>query len=42
LADPAASSEAHELLARELTPVMADDAMLDALDLASLELTAPA
>jgi ribonuclease HII len=42
LADPAASIEAHELLARELTPVMADDAMLDALDLASLELTAPA
>jgi len=42
LADPSASSEAHELLARELTPVMADDAMLDALDLASLELTAPA
>ena len=40
LADPAASSETHELLARELTPVMADDAMLDALDLASLELTA--
>jgi hypothetical protein len=29
-------------LARERTPVMADDAMLDALDLASLELTAPA
>jgi ribonuclease HII len=41
LADPSASAESHELLARELTPVMADDAMLDALDLASLELTAP-
>jgi hypothetical protein len=27
---------------RELVPVMADDAMLDALDLASLEVTAPA
>src|SRR5215212_8833841 len=33
LADPAASSEAHELLARELTPVMADDAAFDAFDL---------
>ena len=33
LADPAASAETHELLARELTPVMADDAMLDAADL---------
>ena len=42
LADPAASAETHELLARELVPVMADDSMLDALDLASLELTAPA
>ena len=41
LADPSASADTHELLARELTPVMADDAMLDALDLASLELTAP-
>ena len=30
LADPAASAETHELLARELIPVMADDAMLDA------------
>ena len=37
LGDPAASAETHELLARELMPVMADDAMLDALDLASLE-----
>jgi hypothetical protein len=42
LADPSASGEIHELLARELVPVMADDAMLDALDLASLELTVPA
>jgi ribonuclease HII len=42
LADPAASRETHELLARELVPVMADDAMLDALDLESLELGAPA
>jgi ribonuclease HII len=41
LTDPSASVASHELLARELTPVMADDAMLDALDLASLELTAP-
>jgi ribonuclease HII len=41
LTDPGASAETHDLLARELTPVMADDAMLDALDLASLELTAP-
>jgi len=41
LADPSASDETHALLARELTPVMADDAMLDALDLASLELMAP-
>jgi len=38
LADPAASSEAHDLLARELVPVMVDDAMLDADDLESLEL----
>src|SRR5690242_5640776 len=42
LADPAANQATHELLARELTPVMVDDAMLDALDLDALELTAPA
>jgi ribonuclease HII len=41
LADPGASEATHDLLARELTPVMADDAMLDALDLASLDVTAP-
>src|SRR5436190_22245310 len=37
LADPAASQATHELLANELTPVMVDDAMLDALDLDVLE-----
>src|SRR5436190_649704 len=42
LADPSASTETYDRLAGELVPVMADDAMLDALDLASLELTAPA
>src|SRR3954469_2210030 len=41
LADPSASAETYDRLAGELVPVMADDAMLDALDLASLELTAP-
>ena len=42
-ADPSASAETHELLRPvSLVPVMADDSMLDALDLASLELTAPA
>ena len=42
LADPSASTETYDRLAGELVPAMADDAMLDALDLASLELTAPA
>jgi ribonuclease HII len=42
LGDPSASGETHERLTRELVPVMVDDAMLDALDLESLELTAPA
>ena len=45
LTDPAASRSTHELLARELTPVMVDDAMLDALDLdvlEAVEMTAPA
>ena len=37
LADPAASPETHDLLERELVPVMADDAAFDAADLASLE-----
>lgn len=37
LGDPSASSATHERLERELVPVMADDAMLDALDLANLE-----
>jgi len=41
LGDPAASAATYELLARELVPVMADDAMLDSLDLESLELGAP-
>jgi ribonuclease HII len=42
LADPSASGDVHALLVRELLPVMADDAMLDALDLESLEVGAPA
>src|SRR6187397_3620634 len=37
LADPAASIEAHELIARELTPVMADDTAFDLADLDRLE-----
>src|SRR5439155_2472295 len=37
LADPAASPLTHELLEHEALPVMADDAMLDAADLAMLE-----
>src|SRR5438445_406764 len=37
LADPGAWPDAHELLEREATPVMADDAMLDATDLAMLD-----
>jgi hypothetical protein len=37
LGDPAAWPDAHELLEREAIPVMADDAMLDAADLAMLE-----
>ena len=37
LADPAASPLTHELLEHEAVPVMADDAMLDAADLAMLE-----
>ena len=42
LADPAASQSTHELLAHEMTPVMVDDAMLDAIDLDMLEIGAPA
>jgi ribonuclease HII len=42
LADPSASEETYDRLVGEMVPVMADDSMLDALDLASLELTAPA
>ncbi len=38
-ADPAASPATYERLARELVPVMADDATFDALDLALLETT---
>jgi hypothetical protein len=41
LADPSASPETHELLDRELVPVMVDDAGLDAADLHALE-AAPA
>jgi ribonuclease HII len=41
LGDPSASPEIHELLDRELLPVMADDATLDLADLDALEL-APA
>ena len=37
LGDPAASPSIHELLERELVPVMADDAALDAGDLVALE-----
>jgi len=40
LGDPSASPATHELLERELVPVMADDATLDALDLDALELAA--
>src|SRR6478735_68198 len=42
LADPSASAETYDRLVGEMVPVMADDSMLDAFDLASLELTAPA
>jgi ribonuclease HII len=41
LGDPSASDETHALLTRELVPVMADDAMLDALDLEALDLVSP-
>ena len=41
LGDPSASPAMHELLERELVPVMADDAALDLVDLAALELAAP-
>ena len=37
LGDPGASPDTHELLDRESVPVMADDAMLDARDLAALD-----
>jgi len=37
LADPAASPATHALLDRERVPVMADDAMLDGLDLATID-----
>ena len=40
LADPAASPDTHERLERELVPVMADDAILDAGDLLALEVSA--
>lgn len=38
-ADPSASPATHDRLARELVPVMADDATFDAMDLALLEVT---
>jgi hypothetical protein len=41
LGDPGASPSTHELLERELIPVMADDATFDLADLAALE-SAPA
>lgn len=37
LADPGASPDSHDMLERELLPVMADDAALDADDLLALE-----
>src|SRR6476661_1547652 len=37
LGDPSASPSTHDLLERELVPVMADDATLDLIDLARLE-----
>ena len=40
LADPAASPDTHDLLERELVPVMADDAAYDAFDLSLLEASA--
>jgi ribonuclease HII len=40
LADPAASPDSHEMLDRELLPVMADEATLDLEDLHALELVA--
>jgi ribonuclease HII len=40
MGDPAASPETHEVLVRELVPVMADDAALDLADLGLLEATA--
>ena len=39
LGDPSASPEIHELLDRELIPVMTDDATLDLADLEALELS---
>ena len=38
MGDPSASPDTVELLERQLVPVMADDAELDRLDLASLDL----
>ena len=40
LGDPSASPSTYELLERELVPVMADDAALDAFDLATLDIVA--
>jgi hypothetical protein len=37
LGDPSASPEIHDVLERQLVPVMADDAALDADDLLALE-----
>ena len=39
LADPAASPDTHDRLARELVPVMSDEAALDVADLAMLEVS---
>ncbi len=39
LGDPSASPDTHEMLERELVPVMADDAAFDLVDLTSLEVS---
>jgi hypothetical protein len=42
LGDPAASPAIHDLLERQMVPVMADEAALDAPDLDALEITTTA
>jgi hypothetical protein len=41
LGDPSASPSTHELLEREMVPVMTDDAAFDLADLDRLEMAAP-